>query len=71
MKKIRRLLFRLLLLALLVMAVIFTYNTMTFSSQQIKVDAVEPIKIEDAAVDRLANAVRIPTLSHDDHVDLS
>ena len=69
MKKLRRLLFRLLLLALLVMAVIFTYNTMTFSSQQIKVDAVEPIKIEDDAVDRLANAVRIPTLSHDDHVD--
>lgn len=69
MKKLIRLLFRLLFLAVFVMVLIFTYNTMTFPSRQIKVDAVEAMKIEDAAVERLAGAVRIPTLSYEDHVD--
>ena len=69
MKKLRRLLFRLLLLAIIVVAAIFTYNTIRFSSKQIKVDTVEQMSIEDAVVDRLANAVRIPTLSYEDRVD--
>lgn len=69
MKKLRRLLFRLLLLAVLVLAFIFTYNTMTFSSKQVNVQAIEPMKIEDAAVERLAEVVRIPTLSYEDQID--
>ncbi len=71
MKKLRRLLFRLLLLALLAIAAIFTYNTLTFSSKQIKIDPVEPVMIEDEAVERLASTIRIPTLSFEDHVDTS
>lgn len=69
MKRLLRLLFRLLLIALLVMAVIFTYNTITFSSKQIVVEPVAPINIDDAAVERLASAIRIPTISYEDHID--
>ena len=69
MKKLRRLLFRLFFLFLLIWAVIFTVNTISFSSKQINVAPVEPIAIKEDAVERLASAVRIPTLSHEDHID--
>ena len=69
MKKLTRLLFRLFLLALFVMAFIFTYNTMTFPSKQIKVEVVEPMQIEDAAVERLAEAIKLPTLSDENKID--
>ena len=69
MKRLLRLLPRLLLLAIFIMALVFTFNTITFSSQQVKVDAVEPVEVEDAAVDRLAASVRIPTLSREGRID--
>lgn len=71
MKKLFRLLFRMFLLALFVMAFIFTYNTMTFSSKQIKVEAIEPMQIADAAVERLAAAIKLPTLSDKEKIDTS
>ncbi|MEO1262481.1 MAG: M20 family peptidase [Bacteroidota bacterium] len=69
MKKLRRLLFRLFLLVIFIMAMVFTYNTMTFTSRQIKVDPVEPVNVEDAAVERLAAAIRIQTLSDEEQID--
>ena len=69
MKKLLRLLSRLLLFGFLFIIVVFAYNTIRFSSKQIKVDAVESAKVEDAAVERLADAVRIPTLSFENRVD--
>jgi carboxypeptidase PM20D1 len=69
MRKLRRLLTRLLLLALLVFAAIFTVNTISFSSKQVTVQPVEPMKIEDAAVERLAGALRLPTVSEEGKID--
>ncbi len=69
MRKLRRLLTRLLLLALLVFAAIFTVNTISFSSKQVTVQPVEPVKIEDAAVERLAGALRLPTVSEEGKID--
>ncbi|HFA52240.1 MAG TPA: M20/M25/M40 family metallo-hydrolase [Bacteroidetes bacterium] len=69
MKKLRRLLFRILLIGLSVMAAIFAFNTYTFPSKQIKVEPVSPMEIGDAVIERLAAAVRIPTLSYEDHID--
>ncbi len=69
MRKLRRLFTRLLLLALLVFAAIFTVNTISFSSKQVTVQPVEPMKIEDAAVERLAEALRLPTVSEEGKID--
>ncbi len=69
MKKLRRLLFRLLLLGLLIFIGIFAVNTISFSSKQITVDPVEPMQIDDAAIERLAQAVRIPTVSEEGKID--
>lgn len=69
MKKLQRLLFRLVLLALVGMVIIFTLNTMRFSSKQVNVEKVAPIAVEGGAIERLAEAIRIPTLSYEDHID--
>lgn len=69
MKKLRRLLFKFFLMASFAIAVLFTFNTISFSSKQLKLEAVEPMKIEDAAVERLADAIRIPTVSQPGKVD--
>lgn len=69
MRKLRRLFIRFLLLALLVLAAIFVVNTISFSSRQIAVQPAEPIKIDDSAVERLAGAVQIPTVSLENKID--
>ena len=69
MRKLRRLFTRLLLLVLFVFAAIFTVNTISFSSKQITVQPVEPLKIGDGAVERLAGAVRLPTVSEGGKID--
>ena len=69
MRRLRRLFLTLLLLVLLVFAGIFTVNTIQFSSLQIAVEPVEPAKISYDAIERLAAAVRIPTISYEDGLD--
>jgi len=69
MRKLRRLLTRLLLLALLILAAIFTVNTISFSSKQITVQPAGAVNIDDGAIGRLAGAVRIPTVSWEGKID--
>ncbi|MEM1318715.1 MAG: M20 family peptidase [Bacteroidota bacterium] len=69
MKKLRRLLFRLLILALLITVGIIAFNTFKFSSKQLQVAPVEKIGIGPESIERMAEAIRIPTLSYDDRVD--
>ncbi|MEL6922910.1 MAG: M20 family peptidase [Bacteroidota bacterium] len=71
MKKFFR---RLLLLALAIvcaLAGIITYNTLRFSSRQLSVAPVEKIPIDDAYIKRLQQAIRIPNISYEDHIDSS
>ena len=69
MRKLRRLLLTLFLLGLVALAAVFTVNTISFSSKQITVQPVEPVKVSNEAVERLAAAVRIPTISYDSGID--
>lgn len=71
MKKLRRLLFRLIFLGLLIFTGIFSVNYISFPSKQISVDPVESVKVEDAVVKRLAGAIRIPTISKENYIDTS
>lgn len=69
MRRLRRIFYFLFLLALLAVAVLFTVNTIQFSGKQIVAEPVEPAKISYDAVERLAAAVRIPTVSREDGLD--
>jgi carboxypeptidase PM20D1 len=49
---------------------ILTVRTLLLTSRQIDVPAVEPIEVDSgAAIDRLAQAVRVPTISHEAKAD--
>jgi carboxypeptidase PM20D1 len=69
MRRLRRLLFTLIVLGLIALAALFTVNTISFHSKQINVAAVEPLKISYEAARRLAGAVRFPTISDEAGVD--
>lgn len=69
MRKLRRLLLTLFLLGLIALATVFTVNTIAFTSKQISVKPVEPAKVSNETVERLAGAVKIPTVSYTDHID--
>lgn len=64
MKRLLRSLFRLLLLALVILAGVFAVNTISFSSHQVPVEAVVPVTIPAKSVARLSEALRIPTITY-------
>ncbi len=59
-----------LLLGLLILIGIVAFKTLTFTSVQIDVPPVEEIALREGAVERLAEAVRIPTISFEDRADI-
>ncbi len=63
MKRLFRMLFRLALFALVILAGVLAINTITFSSQQIPVEPVSPAPAIDGAPERLAAAIRLRTVS--------
>jgi len=69
MKRPIRLLFRLLLFAGLIFAGILTINTISFSSKQLFIEAVEKIPIDEEVVARFAQAIQIPSVSHPSSID--
>ena len=69
MKRLKWLIRRIIFFTLLIIAGVMIYKTITFKSKQIKVTAVEPIKIVDSAVSRLSDVVQIPTTSYEGYVD--
>ncbi len=69
MKRPIRLLFRLLLFAGLIFAGILTINTISFSSRQLFIEAVEKIPIDEEGIARFAQAIQIPTVSQPSSID--
>lgn len=65
MRKLLRLLFRLLFFAIIVIAGIMTVKTVGFTSKQIPIEPIEAIAIHDTPIQRFAQAIQIPTISHD------
>ncbi len=69
MKKLLRLLSRLLFLIFIIIIGFVVLNFLRFSSHQVSVVSVEPLKMETAIIERFAEAIRIPTVSYEDHID--
>ncbi len=69
MKKLKRLLKRIFLFTLLAILLIVIYNTIRFSSKQIKVEEIPQVAVDAGASGRLAAAVQIPTVSYHTHID--
>lgn len=69
MKKLRRLLFRFLLLALIVILGTVAFNTINYSSKQFSYAPVELVDVPNQVIDRLAATVRFPTVSYPDRID--
>lgn len=69
MRKLRRLLFALLLLGIVAMAVLFTTNTISYQSKQVAVTPPTPEKISYEATERLSKAIQFATVSRDAWVD--
>ena len=69
MKKLKRLLKRIFLYTLLAILLIVVYNTIRFSSKQIKVEEVIEVEVDASASKRLAGAIQIPTISYPSHID--
>ena len=69
MRKLRRLLFKLFLFLFLALSAIIIINTVSYSSRQIDVSAVEKIKVGDEVVQRLSDVIKMPTLSYETHID--
>ena len=69
MKKLFRLLFRFVLLLLVIIFAILVIKTISFSSKQIEVQAIEKIPIDDSVLDRFAKAIKIPTVSTEEGID--
>jgi carboxypeptidase PM20D1 len=51
---------------LVVLLGILLANTLRFQSRQMQVDAIEPIPVDSASINRLSQAVQIPTISNAD-----
>ena len=69
MRKLRRLLFRLFLFIFLIILAVVVVKTISFSSNQISVAAIDKISVANAVSSRLADVVKIPTNSYKTHVD--
>ena len=69
MKKLKRLLFTLVLLAILVLVAVLAYNAIKFSSKQVKIDPAPDLPLNDDITSRLTQAIQIPTISYDTHID--
>lgn len=69
MRKLLRLLFRLLFFAIIIIVGIMTVKTVGFTSRQIPVEPVEAIVIDDAPIERLAQAIQVPTVSRENEQD--
>lgn len=69
MRKLKRLLRRLFLSVLLIITAIIIINTVSYSSKQIAVNAVDKIEVSDDVVKRLSNVTKIATTSYSTHVD--
>jgi len=69
MRKLLRLLFRLLFFAIIIIVGIMTVKMVGFTSRQIPVEPVEAIAIGDAPIERLAQAIQIPTISRENEQD--
>ncbi len=65
MRKLRRLLFRLLLFALIIIIGIMIIRTLNFSSKQIQdIEAIKLFPLEKKSIEHLAQAIQIPTISN-------
>ena len=69
MKKLRRLIFQLLLLVIVVLTCAFLFNTVNYPSLQIPIEAIPEKNISDEVGKRLSDVVKIPTVSYDTHID--
>ncbi|MCB0640894.1 MAG: M20 family peptidase [Phaeodactylibacter sp.] len=69
MRTVLRSIFRLAFVALVLFIGVLLVNMITFSSKQLKVDAVILEPVSDQVFARLSEAVRIPTVSHNLKVD--
>lgn len=69
MRKFFRRIFRLLLLAILVVLAIVIFKTYTFHSMQVAIDPVPRAAADEKAPERLAGAVRFETVSFEDRMD--
>lgn len=68
-RNIFRLFLRILILGIIVIAAIFTINTIRYPSQQVKIEAIPKVAIDDAVAQRLAQAIQFPTVSSESRVD--
>ncbi|MFN7116894.1 MAG: M20/M25/M40 family metallo-hydrolase, partial [Saprospiraceae bacterium] len=71
MRKLLRTLVRLFIFGIVILVGIMTVKTLTFQSRQIAVQPVPPVPVADAAVQRLAQAIQIPTISTTEQIDTS
>ncbi len=70
MKKLFKLLITTLFLALLILIVVFAFNTLRFNSKQLaKVEPIAKLQLDDACTDRFIASIQIPTLSYTDRID--
>jgi carboxypeptidase PM20D1 len=69
MKKLLRLIIRLLILTIVVIAGIVTIKTAGVSSRQVIIEPITPSNIPDGAEQRLSKAIQIPTISSPDQFD--
>ncbi|MEM6265522.1 MAG: hypothetical protein AAGI38_23670 [Bacteroidota bacterium] len=61
---------QLLLLALLILVGYILFNTFTFPSKQIKVEAVSPSEVPSSATQNLSQAIQIKTVSNENIEDI-
>ena len=71
MRKLRRLLLKLLGFGLLLLIGILLFNTFTFPSKQLEVEAHSPRAVPQNLIEHLQEAVRIPTISDPSQMDSS
>lgn len=71
MRKLFRLLSRLLLFAIVIIAGVMGTKTVGFSSKQIPMESITCEAVDPMAIERFAQALRIPTISYEDHIDSS
>ncbi len=69
MKKLKRLLVTLILLAILVLVGVLAYNAIKFSPKQTKIDLAPDLPLNDDITSRFSQAIQIPTISYDTHID--
>lgn len=69
MKKLRRLLLRIMLIIIVSIFGIATIKYIRYSSQQIKVSAIDEITIPENVVLRFAKGIQLPTISYENKID--